>query len=98
MTKSEKLMRNALAAYKNAAGIDAVVNKICELEKACNPAAITAMLAELDQLRTRVFEADLAMLLLTADHNSTPNYVKGFQAASEYFSKYDEIVAQQVAA
>ncbi len=92
MSESEKLIREALA-------LNPVEGPwLAEYFDAVTPPAVTALLADLDQLRTRVFEADLVMLLLTADHNSTPNYVKGFQAASEYFAKYDEIVAQQVAA
>jgi len=37
---------------------------------------------------SRLEEAERIIFWLTADHNSGPNYVKGFDMAREYFAKY----------
>lgn len=36
----------------------------------------------------RIHEAEQVILRLTMDHNSTPNYVQGFEMARDYFAKY----------
>jgi hypothetical protein len=42
-------------------------------------------------LRERVERADKIILLLTADHNTGANYVKGFEEAQEYFQDYPQL-------
>ncbi len=37
-------------------------------------------------LAERVRRADACIAMLTADHNATPNYVKGFDMAQDYFA------------
>lgn len=38
----------------------------------------------------RLAEAERIILQLTMDHNSSPNYVRGFDMAHAYFSKYSD--------
>lgn len=39
-------------------------------------------------LRERIESAERCMLMLTADHNSGPHYVRGFDMAHQHFAKY----------
>jgi predicted DCC family thiol-disulfide oxidoreductase YuxK len=41
-----------------------------------------------DELEKRLERADKIILMLTADHNTGPNYVKGFDMARDYFQDY----------
>lgn len=50
----------------------------------CDPAG------ELARYKERCHRADHIILLLTADHNSGPNYVKGFDMAQEYFQDFHD--------
>lgn len=43
---------------------------------------------ELRGLRARCEAAEQCMVMLTADHNTGPHYVKGFDMAGEHFAKY----------
>jgi hypothetical protein len=40
--------------------------------------------------KKRIELADRVILTLTMDHNSTPNYVRGFEMARDYFVKYEK--------
>lgn len=42
----------------------------------------------------RLREAESVILRLTMDHNSSPNYVLGFEEAREYFCKYPPLPPQ----
>jgi hypothetical protein len=44
----------------------------------------------LKEMQERIAEADRIILTLTEDHNNTPNYVRGFDMAQEYFAKYHD--------
>jgi len=54
----------------------------CPTPGACSAAGL------LEQYKTRIHRADHIILLLTADHNTGKNYVKGFDMAQEYFQDF----------
>jgi hypothetical protein len=43
---------------------------------------------EREALNERIESAERCMAMLTADHNSTPNYLRGFDMAGDHFAKY----------
>ena len=51
-------------------------------------AQVVQLRGALADAHTRIDRADSIILRLTMDHNSTPNYVAGFDAAQSYFHDF----------
>jgi hypothetical protein len=45
-------------------------------------------------LAERCAAAELIIIRLTMDHNSTPNYVKGFELAQAHFAQYPQPISK----
>ena len=50
--------------------------------------ALLAVVETVRDLAARCESAEQCMVSLTADHHSTPNYVRGFEMAGDHFHKY----------
>jgi hypothetical protein len=51
---------------------------------------ISAAADEIERLHGRLAEVDRIILMLTMDHNSSPNYLRGFDMARKYYGRHYE--------
>ena len=51
---------------------------------------------DVDALAERCDAAEQCVLMLTADHNTGPHYVRGFDMANRHFAKYPNQAAELV--
>jgi arginase family enzyme len=48
----------------------------------------TPLNEQTEALLQRIARAEAVIVMLTADHNTSPNYVRGFDMARDYFQDY----------